>query len=453
MARERSRKSTVSPPVALIIEPSLVDFGEVAVDSEAFQEVRVTNEGPGSIPVEAPFIEPGGSPGFEVVGNDCGRDLEEGESCGVVLAFRPADTGPHLAALALGDGHQISIRGVGVGSGKNPGLQPEPSFVDFGKVEVGSAAAREVRFTNPGPGSIGVEGPIIERGISTDFHIDDSDCRNDIAADASCVVAVAFRPINEGPHSAVLALGGGARVELHGTGIGISADLVVTYSPSRETVAVGQILTYVITVHNHGPFPAHNTTVSTALPNDTTLRVPPSQDSCTFLRCDLGTLNSGATVIVRFEVEVSTAAAEGTVLTSTATVDSDVSDPNQANNTASAHTRVQSPNGLSGLIDIDRETIEFGDAPGTEQKLLLTNVGGVEVTIRGHSVPDPFKAVGCVGTTLAPAESCEITVMFPASGGVWSEVLEVSHDGVGDPVLLQQFDTRAQLAKGHPVNG
>jgi hypothetical protein len=84
-----------------------------------------------------------------------------------------------------------------------------------------------------------------------------------------------------------------------------------------------------------------------------------------------------------------------------------------------------------GLIDIDRENIEFGNAPGTEQ-LFLTNVGVIDVTISGHSVPDPFTAKGCVGTTLTPGESCVITVGFSASGGDWSGVLEVSHNGEGD---------------------
>ena len=343
------------PPVLVIIEPSLVDFGEVAVDGEAFQEVRVTNAGPGRIPVEAPFIEPGSSPGFEVVGSDCGRELEEGESCGFVLAFRPADTGPHLASLALGDGHQIEMRGVGIVSRKNPGLQPEPSFVEFGRVEVDSEAVRvrEVRFTNPGPGSIGVEGPIIEPGISTGFHIADSDCRNDIAAGASCVVVVAFRPINEGSHSAVLTLGG-ARVELHGTGSGISADLVVTYSPSRDTVAAGQTLIYEGIVHNHGPDPASNVTVSATLPNEVTLvevALVSVQGNCTILQCRLGTLNSGASATILVKVEVNGDVPDGAVLASTASVDSDVTDPDEANNTASARTTVEPPIGFDIAVD------------------------------------------------------------------------------------------------------
>ena len=87
------------------------------------------------------------------------------------------------------------------------------------------------------------------------------------------------------------------------------------------------------------------------------------------------------------------------------------------------------------MIDIDRETVEFGDVPGTEQ-LLLTNVGVIDVTISGLSIPDPFAAEGCVGTTLTPDESCVITVMFPASGRAWCEVLEVSHDGEGDRRVL-----------------
>ena len=208
-----------------------------------------------------------------------------------------------------------------------------------------------------------------------------------------------------------------------------SADLVVTYRVSRDRVAAGQTLGYVITVHNHGPAPAGNVRVSAALPGEVTLAsVSSSQGSCSTLPCNLGTVNARASATIVLETVISAGAVEGAVLTSTATVDSDVNDPNKANNTASARTRVQA---AIGLIDIDRETIEFGDAPGSEQ-LSLTNVGVIDVTISGHSIADPFNAEGCAGTTLTPGESCVITVMFPASGGAWCEVLEVTHSGEGD---------------------
>jgi uncharacterized repeat protein (TIGR01451 family) len=212
-------------------------------------------------------------------------------------------------------------------------------------------------------------------------------------------------------------------------GNGDSADVVVTYSVSRDTVAAGQTLTYVSTVHNHGPAAAGNVTVSVTLPSEVTLvGVSSSLGGCSTLPCNLGTVNGGSSATVLLEVEVNGSAVAGALLTSTASVGSDVIDPNEANNTSSARTRVQP---AIGLIDIDRETIEFGDTPGTEQ-LVLTNVGVIDVTISGHSMSDPFTAEGCVGTTLSPGESCVITVMFPASGGAWCEVLEVSHNGEGD---------------------
>ena len=216
-------------------------------------------------------------------------------------------------------------------------------------------------------------------------------------------------------------------------GNGDSADVVVTYSVSRDKVAAGQMLTYEITVHNHGPAPAGNVTVSAALPDEVTLvSVSSSLGSCPTPLCNLGTMNSGSSATVRLDVEVNGSAAEGAVLTSTASVVSDAIDPNEANNTASARTRLQA---AIGLIDIDRETIEFGDAPGTEQ-IFLTNVGVIDVTISGHSISDPFTAAGCVGTTLAPGESCVITVSFSASGGAWGGVLELTHDGEGDRRVL-----------------
>ena len=216
-----------------------------------------------------------------------------------------------------------------------------------------------------------------------------------------------------------------------------SADLAVTYAVGHSQAAAGQTLTYVMTVHNHGPDPAGNTTASAALPGVTLMSVSSSQGSCSALPCNLGTVKSGSTVTVRLEAKINAGAVEGIVLTGTARVDSDVNDRNKANNSMSARTRVQA---AIGLIDIDHETIEFGDAPETQQRL-LTNRGSVDVSISGLSVSDPFSAEGCIGTTLGPGESCVIAVTFSAPGGPWFDVLEIAHNGEGDRRVLLKGGT------------
>lgn len=206
--------TTTEPgPGKVVVEPRVLEFGEVEVGGEDEDVVRFTNQGPEATPMGDPFIEPGGA--FFVADSDCGPDLAEGASCGVVVVFQPGSAGPHSATLALGESARAELHGTGTDG--NPGPGPSPLELVFGEVEVGSEERDVVRFTNPGPGSTPVGDPFIEPDGA--FSVVGSDCGPDLAEGASCDVEVAFHPGSEGPHSAALALGDSARAELHGIGI------------------------------------------------------------------------------------------------------------------------------------------------------------------------------------------------------------------------------------------
>ena len=124
-----------------------------------------------------------------------------------------------------------------------------------------------------------------------------------------------------------------------------SADLALTKTDSPDPVHTHENLTYTITVHNNGPSTATGVLVTDQLPMNTAFgTATASQGSCSLTQpakrivtCNLGTIASGATATVTIVVGPPS---KKTVITNTASVSAATSDPNTANNSASASTTV-----------------------------------------------------------------------------------------------------------------
>jgi uncharacterized repeat protein (TIGR01451 family) len=124
-----------------------------------------------------------------------------------------------------------------------------------------------------------------------------------------------------------------------------AADLSVTKTASPDPVNAGQNLTYTITVRNNGPDAATGVTLSDQLPRNAGYgSASTSQGTCslkpskTEVGCNLGTVASGGTVTVTIVVKPN----KKGPLANTVTVSAaSPSDPNTANNTATATTTVQ----------------------------------------------------------------------------------------------------------------
>ena len=122
------------------------------------------------------------------------------------------------------------------------------------------------------------------------------------------------------------------------------ADLALTKSGSPNPVAAGSELTYTIRVSDIGPDPATNVVVSDDLPaevqsNSATASSGSCKISGKHVDCMLGTINTVDVPVATIKVTVKPKTKPGTI-SNTASVSSDVADPQPANNSATATTTV-----------------------------------------------------------------------------------------------------------------
>jgi uncharacterized repeat protein (TIGR01451 family) len=119
------------------------------------------------------------------------------------------------------------------------------------------------------------------------------------------------------------------------------ADLSLTKSDSPDPVVENGALTYTLEVDNAGPDPATNVVVSDDLPSQVDpVSAEPSAGNCEVqgkkVTCELGTLASGASATVTIEVSAKKAG----LITNEAEVQSEVEDPQTANNRDTENTTV-----------------------------------------------------------------------------------------------------------------
>ena len=165
-----------------------------------------------------------------------------------------------------------------------------------------------------------------------------------------------------------------------------AADLALVKTDAPDPVVAGTVLTYTLTVTNSGPSAAPNVVLQDVLPIEVKLlSAVASPGSCSGttvpgdpaqpLTCNLGTLVNGGSATVTVRVSVNADVPDGRTLVNNASVKSDFSDPNNANNNATALTKVQAQANL--------KIVKTSDAPSYKPSSLITYT--VTVTNNGAS--------------------------------------------------------------------
>jgi uncharacterized repeat protein (TIGR01451 family) len=168
------------------------------------------------------------------------------------------------------------------------------------------------------------------------------------------------------------------------------ADLAVTIAAAPDPVAIGQEVTYTVTVTNKGPDPATGVTLTETLDPgasfvSATGGVTPVGGVLTF---GPGTLADGGNATVTIVVRATGAA--GRAFTNTASVASDVTYPHTNNNTADQSMNLQAPSAVDLSVVVTK-----GPAPvtvGDDLTYTITVHNGGAITATGVTLTDRLPA-------------------------------------------------------------
>lgn len=224
------------------------------------------------------------------------------------------------------------------------------------------------------------------------------------------------------------------------------ADLSVSLADAPNPVRVGANLGYTATVSNHGPAAASRVTLTDSLPNGVTLVSASGCSGTGTLSCNLGSLASGASAAVTITVKPNAAGAIG----NSVQVSASQSDPNAANNTATAATTVQasadlrvtatdSPDPVTVGQNLSYKATVTNKGPSTASASKLTDTLPTSLTFVSAkttkgSCSRSGRTVTCnLGSLAKDAKAAVTIVVKPKTKGTISNTIKVA-SGVADPV-------------------
>jgi hypothetical protein len=224
----------------LEVSATIVDFGDEDLGTRsAVQNVRLDNQSSEPVRIASLEIEGEDAGDFQITDETTctpDRALDAEAQCDIGLQFRPRAREERSAVLVIRlVGVQaplrVDLRGTGIGEAT---VALDTTRLDLGSVLIGKSRTRRVTLTNSGNAPLQIEEILIDGRDAADFRIGRAtDCplEQRLPAEASCTIAVTFRPKEGGESRATLAIvhdapGSPTGVELRGTGRG-QAQLLV----------------------------------------------------------------------------------------------------------------------------------------------------------------------------------------------------------------------------------
>jgi hypothetical protein len=215
-------------PVALtplsVVFPSVPDHFE-----GARRMVTLTNVGAANLTVNGVAVTGTDASSFVRRTDTCtGHSFTKGQSCSVVVRFRPLGAGAKTASLQFSDSAIDSPQAMALSGTGTPGawLEPSPAALKFGHVRVGtSTPAKTVTLTNAGSLPLSITAITKEGANPTDFHHLTETCTamGTLNPGQTCSASIRFRPTATGTRSATLTITDSAprnphHIALNGTG-------------------------------------------------------------------------------------------------------------------------------------------------------------------------------------------------------------------------------------------
>src|ERR1019366_1901055 len=228
-----------------------------------------------------------------------------------------------------------------------------------------------------------------------------------------------------------------------------SADMAIVKIGSPNPVTEGTLLTYTLTVTNNGPASATNVTVTDMLPSAVTyLSTSTTQGSCSeaggTVTCLLGPMANAATATI----SILTMPNASGIVTNTATVSADQTDPNLANNTSTQTETITAPTKIQLQSFAARMS---QDSTGANRAILFWKTGG-EAHNLGFNV---YREQGGQRVRLNPSliagSALLMTGALPKhSGKTYAWIDSSSASGTG-PYWLEDVDVNGTRTLHGPV--
>ena len=229
------------------VSPTSINWVSVAVGGIGAQKVAtLTNGGTTSLSISSITLG-GANPGdFRIYSKTCGSSLAASASCTANVVFAPTTPGNRTATLMFNDSATNSPQTVTLAGYAPGGVSVSPSSLTFASTAVGAtSAAQSTTLKNGLSSSITISSIAITGTNAPDFSLSSKTCGTSLAASASCVASVVFKPTAGGTRSATLSFTDSAAnspqvVALSGTG----TSSTLTISPLNPTVAVNSTLQF-----------------------------------------------------------------------------------------------------------------------------------------------------------------------------------------------------------------
>ncbi len=400
----------------LLLTPATQDFGSVPINSSSGSQLfTLTNlvAGGGPVTVAAPTLTGDFNISSAVSGGaTCGGPLAFTASCFVEVAYAPTIPGPEAGTLTLQTGSASATASLtGYGS-LDPGVSLNPTALVFNNVPGPTATMQNVTLTDTSGAAeqIGAITASTSGAAMSNFAAITS-CAA-LAAGASCPISVTFTPTT-GPVAETLTIPvtgsvGGVpvlttlNVPLTGSYTAANAGLEIVpddvqYGP-QATGTTGETRQFTI-----GNLTAKSLALSLGLPRQFVLAGAP----CVTLAPNAGCNFSVSFLPLAAGDITGTLSAQGVPGDGTAALNGlGYVEGFGIGSGALSITGALSPGAL----------LSFGQVPSSQtaqQLLTLTNASSVQsLTVRRITSNWPFLATSTCGATLAPTQSCAVTLTY-----------------------------------------
>ena len=223
-----------SASTGLTITPGSLTFPSTAVGSSAAtQTITLTNNTSAAVTFTATTTITGANASsFSRMNTNCASPLAAGASCMNVITFTPQTAGALTATVSYFDSAATSAQTValgGTGTSASSGLTITPGSLMFPSTAVGSSAATQtITLTNNTTAAVTFTATTTITGAgASSFSRMNTNCASPLAAGASCMNVITFKPQSAGTLTATVsyydsASSAAQTVALSGTGAGLT---------------------------------------------------------------------------------------------------------------------------------------------------------------------------------------------------------------------------------------